>query len=263
MLRPTTLLVVLALAGSLRPVQASAAPSEPAGSWTVLPYGASVPTLNCMPLGACAIALDDGETVEGRYLPDTARWEVEPGTTGPGHRPLLAIKPKECGIATNLFVTTDRRVYTFLLNSPPCGDPAQLTPANIRFDQVRFTYPEEFQKIWQEPAAPPSPGVATGARRLDQLNFDYTWSAGSRALEPRVVYDDGSRTYIVLREEDRHRDAPAVFVRGEHDALEAVNFTPPVNGGLTYIVDRVGPEIILVSGSKSYEKTLIHRRTGR
>jgi hypothetical protein len=42
-------------------------------------------------VGACLVALEDGETIEGRFLPDSARWQVELGTTGPAQRiPVLA-----------------------------------------------------------------------------------------------------------------------------------------------------------------------------
>jgi P-type conjugative transfer protein TrbG len=259
----TTLAIVLALASTL-PGHGSEVPvPDQIGAWTILPYGASNPVLNCMPLGACLVALEDGEAVQSRFLPDSARWQVEPGTTGPGERtPVLAIKPKECGISTNLFVTTDRRIYTFLLNSPAC-EPSQLSASTIKFDQVRFSYPEAFLKIWQESAPQPAAGIALSAVRVNDLNFDYTWSAGRRAVEPRVVYDDGSRTYIVLKEEDRGREAPAVFVHGDHGKLEAVNFIPPAAGATTYTVDRVGAELVLVSGASSNQRTLIRSRKVR
>jgi len=251
------------------PASDAVAPSEAPdqlGTWSLVAYGTSNPVLNCSPLGACVVALEEGETIESRFLPDSARWQVEPGATGPGQRtPLLAVKPKECGIASNLIVSTDRRVYTFILNAPAC-DPGQLSAATLKFDQVRFTYPEAFARLWQ-PAPPvvPSPGptVGTTALRPDQLSFDYTWSAGRKGVEPQTVYDDGVRTYIVVREEDLRRDAPAVFIHGEHDLLEAVNFSPPVPGSRTYTVDRVVRELVLVSGPSSAERTVIRNRKGR
>ena len=241
----------------------TAPPIDRLGTWTLIPYGASNPVLNCSPLGACIVALEDGETIESRFLPDSARWQVEPGTTGPNQRtPLLAIKPKECGIASNLIVSTDRRVYTFILNAPAC-DPGRLAPGTIEFDQVRFTYPEAFALLWQSAAPAPGPTLATSASRLDQLNFDYSFSAGRKAIEPQTVYDDGQKTYIVLREADLDREAPAVFLRGEHDRLEAVNFSPPAHGNRTYVVDRVTRELVLVSGPSAAERTLIRNRKGR
>jgi P-type conjugative transfer protein TrbG len=254
--------LVLSFAVDLVPANAGDAPG-PRGTWTSVPYGTANPTLHCMPLGACIVALEEGETLAGRFLSDTARWEIEPGTTGPGGRiPVLAIKPKECGITSNLFVTTDRRVYTLLLEAPAC-DPAQLSGGSagaLHFDQLRFTYPEEFARLWQEPAPPVAPGVSIGARKVSELHFDYTWSGSRKAIEPKIVYDDGAKTYIVLKDEDQHREAPAVFIHGEHDSLEAVNFTPPPAGGATYTVDRVVSELVLVTGPRSSEKTVIHRK---
>ena len=245
------------------PVAAIPDGTDRLGTWSLVPYGSSNPVLNCSPLGACIVALEDGETIESRFLPDSARWQVEPGTAGPSQRtPLLAIKPKECGIASNLIVSTDRRVYTFILNAPAC-EPDKLAPATIRFDQVRFTYPEAFAQLWQPAPPAPGPTLATAASRVDQLSFDYSVSAGRKAITPQTVYDDGVRTYIVLREEDLARDAPAVFLQGEHDRLEAVNFSPPVHGGRTYTVDRVARELVLVSGPGAAERTLIRNRKGR
>lgn len=262
MLRSATLALLFLMSPAIAAVAAD--PPEQIGAWTVVPYGSSNPVLSCMPLGACLVALEDGETIQGRFLPDSARWQVEPGTTGTEQRiPVLAIKPKECGISTNLFVTTDRRVYTFLLTSPDCN-PTQMTVQTIKFDQIRFTYPQEFARLWQEPALPlPAAGTATGASRVDQLSFDYSWSAGCHAVKPRTVYDDGSKTYIVLNPEDAKRDAPAVFIEGDHGKLEAVNFSPPPSGGSTYTVDRVVPKLALISGSGSDQKTIITRRKGR
>jgi type IV secretion system protein VirB9 len=253
------LLLALALAGA----PLAAVEPEHVGAWTILPYGASNPTLTCLPLAACLVALEDGETVQARFLPDTARWETEIGSTGPGGRtPVLAIKPKDCGITSNLYVTTDRRVYTFVLSSPAC-DPTALSPATLRFDQVRFNYPEEFSRIWHEPVSPPALGIPTAATQLSELNFDYDWDAGRHGVDPKAVYDDGSRTFIVIKASDRNADSPAVFIRGEGNKLEAVNFTPPTRGGTTYTVDRVVPEILLVSGASSSQRTVIHNRRAR
>jgi type IV secretion system protein VirB9 len=240
---------------------AGAQPPAQLGSWTLQPYGQATPVLHCMPLAACVVALENGETIQSRFLSDSARWQVEPGTTGPGQGiPVLAIKPHECGITTTMQVTTDRRVYTFILTSPACGDPGQLSPSSIQFDQIRFTYPEEFAKLWQPPASPPVPGIATSAANLAALHFDYQWSAGRHALEPRIVFDDGHKTYIVLKEDDRTKDFPAVFVHGQGGTLEAVNFNAPSPGGLTYTVDRLASELVLVSGPDSNQKTVIHRK---
>jgi P-type conjugative transfer protein TrbG len=254
-------LAVFAVLAILATGSAGAEPPAQPGSWTLQPYGQSAPVLHCMPLAACVVALENGETIQSRFLSDSARWQVEPGTTGPGQGiPVLAVKPHECGITTTLQVTTDRRVYSFILTSPACADPGQLSPSSIQFDQLRFTYPEEFAKLWQPASAPAAPGIATSASNLGGLHFDYQWDAGRHALEPRIVFDDGHKTYIVLKEDDRTKDFPAVFVHGQGGTLEAVNFEAPTTGGLTYTVDRLASELVLVSGPASNQKTIIHRK---
>src|SRR4029077_19970623 len=150
------------------------------GAWKEVAFGETTTTLTCNPLAACLVQLEVGEVIEARFLADSSGWEVEPGTAGPSARiPVLAIKPHRCGETTNLFVTTDRRVYTLVLDSPPC-DPETLKASPSNFDQIRFTYAKDFARLWQDgPLAPPStPNSVTAPSRLDQLNFDYTLSAG-------------------------------------------------------------------------------------
>jgi P-type conjugative transfer protein TrbG len=237
---------------------------EPQGPWKVLTYGSeSTPTLNCTPLAACLVALQPGETLKDRFLADSAAWEVESGTAGPDQKtPVLAIKPKRCASSTNLLITTNRRVYTFLLLSPVCN-PETLQATDKTFDVVRFTYPEDWAKVWDDTPAPtvPAPGVATRAAHVADLNFDYSVKAGRKAIEPKIVYDDGAKTFIVLRPEDLHLDSPAVFVQGP-GGLEAVNFTPPPAGSSTYVVDRVVTNLVLVCGPKTNQRTEIRNRKG-
>ncbi len=254
-LAPTALALLLA-------IPAFAEDSQ--GPWKVLTYGSdSTPTLTCTPLAACLVALQPGETLKDRFLADSASWEVEPGTAGPDQRtPVLAIKPKRCASTTNLLITTNRRVYTFLLLSPACN-PETLQAADKTFDVVRFIYPEDWAKVWDDTPPPPipTPGIATRAARVADLNFDYSIKAGRKAIEPKIVYDDGAKTFIVLRSEDLRLDSPAVFVQGS-GGLEAVNFTPPPAGSSTYVVDRVVSDLVLVCGPKSNQRTEIHNRKG-
>jgi type IV secretion system protein TrbG len=239
---------------------------ETAGSWKVAAYGTGTPTLTCSPIAACLVALQEGESIQARFLADSAGWEVQPGTMGPEQRtPVIAVKPHRCGESTNLFVTTNLRIYSFALVSLDC-DPATLKAGPGSFDLLRFTYPQEFAHVWGDsPPAPPAPtpGVTTAASKITDLNFDYSIKAGRRAIEPKTVYDDGLRTYLVLKPEDLAADAPAVFINGPGNKLEAVNFTPPTRGGSTYVVDRVVQgELVLVSGPKDNQKTYIRNRKG-
>jgi type IV secretion system protein TrbG len=231
--------------------------------WREVPYGESTPKLSCTPLSACLVALQTGETVQSRFLADSSGWEVQPGTTGPQQGlPILAIKPHNCGLSTNLFVSTDRRVYELLLEALPCDAPTLKAEA---IPILRFIYPEAFGRNWADdaPAAPPAPGVALQATTVTNLNFAYEWSSGRKAIDPKIVYDDGKRTYIVLRPEDVNRGyAPAVFALSG-GKLEAVNFTPPLPGGATYVIDRVVAQLALVVGNDKNQRTTINRKGAR
>jgi type IV secretory pathway VirB9-like protein len=247
------------------PRASHAAEPENAGPWQVATYGSTPPpTLRCNPLAACLVALEPGEVINSRFLADTASWDLEVAPAGPDAKvPLVAVKPHRCATTTNLFIATDRRVYTLILQSPECQDPAKVTASPDNFTQLRFTYPQEFARTWEQPRPLPTNGVASTATKLSQLNFDYTWDTGRRSLDPKLVYDDGAHTFIVLRHEDLNRDFPAVFVEGSNGKLESVNFTAPPPGEATYTVDRVTSRLVLVLGPDKRQKTTITNRKAR
>jgi hypothetical protein len=215
------------------------------GDWKVIPYGKDTPILTCSPLGACIVALQPSEQIINRFLPDTTGWDVKEGQAGPGGSvPVLAVKPKDCGITSNLIVTTDKRIYAFLLSSPVCEPAGLTTPAAILFDRIAFEYPEEFAVTWNDTAPLPTAApVRTQATSVAHLNFEYV-----------------SRTYVVLRSEDLNKPAPAFFVRSEGGSLEVVNFTEPTAGGRVYTIDRVVPELVLATGNEAADQTVIRRR---
>ncbi len=250
-------LAALAAAFLLAPGAASA--DTPA--WRDITYGGEPPTLVCNPLSACLVALQPGEVVTSRYLADTANWEIEVGSTTGNGVPLIAIKPHVCNRSSNLYVATDRRVYSFVLDSPVCDAPT-LKAASVPI--TRFTYPEDFGRTWgEQPPAKATPGIQLQASNPANLNFDYSVSAGRHAIKPDQVYDDGQRIYVVLSSSDRNGPAPAVFVLGEKNKLEAINFQPPSAGGNTYIVDRLVPQLVLVSGPDKNQRTEIRRKGAR
>ncbi|MDX1999203.1 MAG: TrbG/VirB9 family P-type conjugative transfer protein, partial [Thermoanaerobaculia bacterium] len=81
------------------------------------PFGHAVPRLQCVPYRACVVALEAGETILGRALGDTARWQwVE--LVGSGSRPYVMVKPKEFDLLTNAAIVTDRRLYRVELVAP-------------------------------------------------------------------------------------------------------------------------------------------------
>jgi type IV secretion system protein VirB9 len=91
------------------------APEKVAASRT-LPYGQGTPTITCAPAHYCALALQQGETIQKVDEPDH-KWTVTPTTYGAGQfaTPMLILSPSAADLSSDLTVTTDRRTYTLKL----------------------------------------------------------------------------------------------------------------------------------------------------
>ncbi|HVT60360.1 MAG TPA: TrbG/VirB9 family P-type conjugative transfer protein [Thermoanaerobaculia bacterium] len=89
----------------------------------LVPFGHGRATVRCAPLRACAIELEAGEVVLSTSSGDSERWLIQAASAGrDGRTPLLVVKPTGCDLATNLLISTDRRLYEVELDSPPCRD---------------------------------------------------------------------------------------------------------------------------------------------
>ena len=202
-------------------------------------YGHSQPTVTCAPLRACAIELEAGERVLATALGDTERWLVDQAITGV-HTPLLIVKPTACDIATNVVISTDRRVYDLALESPVCV----AHRAVMYTRRVRFTYPGAV--------------VASSIEQLNQpqfhpesLSFTYRWTADRHSVwSPVAVYDDGTHVYVRLPESAKRDDLP-VLVQERDDKTTAL--LPYVVANNTYVTDRIFERAILRAGSRQIE----------
>lgn len=236
-----------------------------AAAAVAFPYGHSLPALTCAPLRACDIALQAGETILGVALGDAERWITSPLSEGPagGATPHVVVKPTGWGLATNLIVSTDRRVYHLELSSPERG------PAGSYDAAVGFYYPDELVSTW---ARAGERGKAERARREaaevaslaapdpTALNFDYRLeTSGKRpfAWTPEVVFDDGSHTYLRFPE-DPGSGTPILLV-------ETAGGPALVNGrwrGRWYVADLVFArgELVVGSGRVRQSIAVVNRR---
>ena len=196
------------------------------------PFGHAVPRLQCVPYRACVVALEPGETILGRALGDTARWQwVE--LIGSGSRPYVMVKPREFDLLTNAAIVTDRRLYRVELVAPGKPKAAQEVPYD---SLVSFWYPDDWAKA--ETAKIEANAVRLAAdsasRALDEplvgdltgLQFDYGFDRPfRRALpwKPLLVFDDGARTYVRLPRQAISEAPPLVFgtIAGKATPLEA------------------------------------------
>jgi type IV secretion system protein VirB9 len=221
------------------------------GSFIVFPFGHARPTLRCPRLNACMIALEPGEEMTDRPLAgDTERWIISTSVTGSGERSVLVvIKPQSCDIATNLLIPTTRRVYELALASDPCkarGDSGAFTR------QVKFWYPDQMraQRQVELEAKASTPDVLSVVNRryyVDRGSFlnrkGYPWI-------PNDVFDDGTRSFIVLPERARTGELPILYLL-ENGERHVLNYALR---GDTIVADRVFERAVLVVGSGKGEK---------
>lgn len=223
---------------------------------TVVPFGTASPELECETLRVCAVELETGERVVKTYLGDGERWKVDVQLSQEGGvKPLVVLKPTECGIETNLIVSTDRRIYDVLVKSRSCGSPGEglkLGPRRLRFEYGGFS------QAWNDKGQPPGVSGAVAAQpgevKPQNLNFKYAWQGGWRGPKPKLVYDDGKRVYVRL--EKVPEKAPAIFRKGA-DGLEIVPFRLE---GSVYVIEAMPEELVLVAGPhEKRDRTVIRR----
>ncbi len=128
------------------------------------------------------------ERIENVSIGDALAWQVTPNKRARN----LFLKPLIKNAATNMTVVTDKRMYSFQLET---GPRLATTPWVVRFD-----YPREVVEVVEEPLPPPPP----------PLNFAYTF-AGDSGLRPARVWDDGLMTYFEFAPET---SIPAIFAGG-------------------------------------------------
>jgi len=222
-------------------------------------FGQATPTVVCSPLRICVINLEPGEIVEDVIAGDTARWKISPSVSGTGaDRTYHAVlKPTDVGLATNLMISTDRRVYHLTLKSAK----RDYMPA------ISFEYPENEAARWrklrqQEQArqdlaqAQREKGRLTGiGLNVEDLNFNYSISSEFH-WKPLRVFDDGVKTYIELPPAVVSREAPIVLTDGNRSD-EVVNYRLKEN---RYIIDQIADRIYLVHGvGRNQERITITR----
>lgn len=223
-------------------------------------FGAGLPVVVCAPLRVCIIELQPGERIVGEpQIGDSVRWNISPSMYGHGDQAthMIVLKPHDTGLDTNLLITTDRRAYYLRLVSKPQEYVAR----------VAFRYPEEENsQRWQQHMvdqraqerdtkrdAQLLPAMVTA----EKLNFGYTVNGGNDHLRPRRVYDDGTKTYLQMRPEMQHREAPVLLVIGADGKGEMTNYRVREQ---TYIVDRLFDHARLVLGAgKKAQKVEIRR----
>lgn len=150
----------------------------------------------------------------------------------------MVIKPLAPGLATNLIVTTDRRVYHMALASTQRAAMAA----------VSWTYPNDSLLAIERAAS--TTRVAVEARpAIDPvgLDFGYKIRGDKPAWRPLRAFDDGRQVYIEFPATLGQGEAPPLFVTGDDNGPELVNYRVR---GRFYVVDRLFDRAELRQGTK-------------
>lgn len=188
------------------------------------------------------IALEPGEALLAVAAGDTARWTVGDTVSGAGEaqRTHIMIKPLASGLNTNLIITTDRRVYHLALSST----------AGTAMPAIRWTYPDDaLLAIKRAAASAREPAMARGGGGVDvaAFNFGYRIRGDRAPWRPLRAFDDGRQTFIEFPPTLAQGEAPPLFITGEGDKPELVNYRV---SGRFYIVDRLFERAELRLGTK-------------
>jgi type IV secretion system protein VirB9 len=138
---------------------------------------------------AAVVELDRQEAVENVVVGNSAVWQVTLNSSG--NR--VVVKPLAGAVPTDMILMTAERRYVFVLQPADGGQGHFL---------LTFTYPAE--------DAPTAASVAAGT-------FAFK---GAKALFPKTMRDDGTRTTIAWHEKAA---LPAVFALADSGAEEIVN----------------------------------------
>lgn len=204
------------------------------------------------------IVLQEGETLSDTgavAAGDTVRWVIGEASSGTGanRRVHILAKPTDPGLVTNLVINTDRRTYHVELRSTP----------STYMASVGWSYPQDELIAIQARARAADQVAATRVQAgiaPDTLDFAYRLRGASPAWRPAQVFDDGAKTYIVFPATVAQSELPPLFLMGERNQAELVNYRV---SGRYMIVDRLFERAELRLGTRRQEIVRIERTRGR
>jgi type IV secretion system protein VirB9 len=216
------------------------------------------PVLNCQPLRICVVQLEPGELVKGISIGDQQHWKVGEMTYGSGQdtTTVITIKPIKYDISTDLYITTDRRLYSIGL----------VSSHQDKVRVLRFYYPNEtraesiLNAQKQQMAALQSGGnptvVSSGPAthiNVNHMNFNYTIQGAQTPWRPLRVFDDGNKTFIEMPSAISHTTMPVLYLaRGDKRALVNYRYEKPY-----LVVDMLFSRAWLISGNPKQGQQMV------
>lgn len=207
------------------------------------------------PLRITTISLEVGETITNKASGDTERWMIGDTTSGTGAtlQTHILVKPYRAAIATNMVVTTNRRVYLLSLRAADSADAFN--------SAVSWTHPQPLPNSGMQTANAPLAiaGRLGRTAAIETLNQNYRIKAGwSRPpWTPVSVSDDGRQTFITFPESLGSTEAPPLFVIGDTGDAQMVNWRKQGN---VYVLDRLFQKAELRLGGANPRVVKIERK---
>lgn len=208
--------------------------------------------LYAAPQHITSIMLQPGEKLMSVASGDTVRWVVNDimSGTGDNQKVHVLVKPVKPGLATNILITTDKRVYNIEAHSD----------AETYMASLSWNYPQSTIIRNQEATKTiAGNGSAVDTQvQLSALHFGYTVDGKDNIpWKPERVFDDGLKTYIEFPATLKAYEAPVLFISTSANATQLVNYRKK---GDFYIVDRLFDKAELRVGEKKQDIITIRRQ---
>ena len=207
-------------------------------------YDDQVFEVYCQALRTTDIYLEPGElAVDIPFISDSERWILGAGVNQQDGETLqhIYLKPKEAGLTASMIINTNRRVYHLLLRSY-ADVYMPIVRWNYKISGMPFVFASagEKQKETSAQAEGFTPKALSFSEELEYvdprfLSFNYkvSFSVFFRpSWLPRLVYDDGRKTYIRFPQEVLQMELPGIF----ENKSEVINYR--VAGDLV-IIDKL------------------------
>lgn len=232
-------------------------------------FGAAPPTVIVGPERQTLIFLQPGEVLKEKpILGDVTRWSTMVFQTGEGDRErtvvsVRLVKADNC--ATDLVLTTNRRVYQMNLQSNP----------KEYISRVEFTYPNDPTENWKEYEASVAKQKAEEEQKQEKhahiatvegpMNYDYTVKFSRHhepPFAPKAVFDAGKQqTYLKMSSTAQNWGTPILQIAGPN-GCEIVSYRPAQNDPSLWIIDRRFDRAELVDGTGKHAKRVDIYRDG-
>lgn len=192
----------------------------------------SLYTIYCRVNYTTMIMLNPDEKMLFITAGDTARWnyqKTESGSTE-GNRQVIYIKPLVLGVNTNIIINTDKRIYSIKVISHK-----EMFNPVVRW---RYSSNDFINKLMKEEEKQEEMTL------IDPSLLDYSYTINTKKYDfsPTTIFDDGKKTYIVMKE--NLQELPSFYIK-DGDKLLLVNYRTKGN---YLIVDRTFKEGTLQIG---------------